>query len=342
MSKALVHGGQLTTLAKRYGIPAQQWLDLSTGIAPEGYPVGALAAQIWRSLPEPSAALLEAASHYYATPHLLPIAGSQSLIQWLPTLCQQQGYANSAVWLPLVGYKEHQKAWQQAGYSCCFYQHIDQLKAVAARDIVLLINPNNPSAALTELPESLKLLQQLSAKSALLIVDEAFMDCTPEHSLMTQLPLDNLLILRSIGKFFGLAGIRLGFVAAAPHWLDFIAQHFGPWCINGPAQAIATLALNDQHWQQQQRQRLHQLSHALQKLLGDTFGVQPVGTLLFQTIHTSKAQLLFDALCQHAVYVRLCDEKDALRFGIPTPAGLARLSAVFAEPSIQTVLTHQT
>lgn len=330
MTHTLTHGGQLQAIAQQYAIPIIQWLDLSTGIAPMGYPVGPLPALYWQRLPQPCPTLLKAAQDYYGSKHLLPIAGSQSLIQILPQICQQHGYANSQVWIPQVGYKEHQKAWQNAGYRLQLYTDLSELCHVTSGDIVLLINPNNPSGELLEHDRANGLYQKLKAKQALLIVDEAFMDGTPQHSLINALPCDKLIILRSVGKFFGLAGIRLGFVAASPKWLNLFAQALGPWAINGPAQYVGAQALADNTWQQQQRHALTDLSLGLAGLLQQHFNQIPRGTLLFQTIHLPHAPQVFDALCQQGVYVRLCDEQNALRFGIPDKQGLLRLAQVLA------------
>ncbi|MDN4503072.1 threonine-phosphate decarboxylase CobD [Alteromonadaceae bacterium BrNp21-10] len=330
--KTLRHGGQLQQIAKQYDISQTQWLDLSTGIAPRGYPVPQLNDELWRCLPEVNGDLLNAAQSYYQCQQLLPIAGSQSVIQQLPTICQQQGFADSRVWLPVVGYQEHHKAWREAGYQIVHYQGDEQFCQLAAKDIVVVINPNNPSGELRQQSAMLALLDVIVSKQGLLVVDEAFMDCTPEHSILSQLPNEQLIILRSVGKFFGLAGIRLGFVAASEQWLLLFSQTLGPWAVNGPAQAVGALALTDANWQQQQRQSLARLSAALHKLLADTFHQGPQGTALFQTIQSDHAASLFDLLCQHGIYVRLCDDGKALRFGIPLEQDLLRLQQVLQKP----------
>ena len=288
MTDTLTHGGQLQAIAQQYAIPITQWLDLSTGIAPMGYAVGQLPAQYWQRLPQPCPNLLKAAQDYYGSKYLLPIAG----------------------------------------YRLQLYTDMSELNHVTSSDIILLINPNNPTGELLKHDSANALYQELKAKQALLIVDEAFMDCTPQHSLINALPSDKLIILRSVGKFFGLAGIRLGFVVASPKWLNLFAQTLGPWAINGPAQYVGTQALADNTWQQQQRQELKHLSSALASLLQQHFKQVPHGPLLFQTIHLPQAPQVFDALCQQGVYVRLCDEQNALRFGIPDEQGLLRLAEV--------------
>jgi len=324
-SVPLVHGGQLIDIAKKYAIPIQQWLDLSTGIAPVSYPIPAIPGDIWQRLPEPSNALQSAAADYYQTDNLLAISGSQVIIQILPHVAAQQDYANSRVWLPEIGYQEHRKAWQGAGYETLFYGEVATLKQLKQQDIVVLINPNNPSGRLFSYPQVEELFNQVQQKNGLLIIDEAFMDCTPQHSFIRNANRPNLMVLRSIGKFFGLAGLRLGFVAATDPWLEIFKTHLGPWNINGPAQYIGQQALNNKKWQGQQRKQLTILSHQLEKLLQKTFNQTPKGTALFQTVKCEHAEVIFDQLCQQGIYVRLCDEKNALRFGIPSTSELLRL-----------------
>lgn len=324
----LVHGGQLNKVAEQYSIPIEQWLDLSTGIAPVSYPIPAIPAEIWQRLPQPNQALQQAACEYYQTTHLLAIPGSQVIIQLLPQITAQQGYATSRVWLPQVGYQEHRKAWQGAGYNVVFYQHINELKQLAQQDIVVLINPNNPSGTVYSYEQVEHLFSLIEQKNGLLIIDEAFMDCSPEHSFIRQVTSEQLIVLRSVGKFFGLAGLRLGFVAASANWLTLFTAHLGPWSINGPAQYIGQHALTDKTWQTQQRQFLETQSTQLANLLQKIFKQTPKGTALFQTIHCKQAEMVFEQLCQQGVYVRLCDEKHALRFGIPKEKDMPRLQSV--------------
>ncbi|NQZ09702.1 MAG: aminotransferase class I/II-fold pyridoxal phosphate-dependent enzyme, partial [Algicola sp.] len=152
----------------------------------------------------------------------------------------------------------------------------------------------------------------------------------PTQSMISLTGNKHLFVLRSVGKFFGLAGIRLGFVSAHPCWLNIIAAGVGPWQVNGPAQFIGEKALTDRIWQHQQRKTLTRLSNALESLLVDTFAKNVNGTSLFKTVKLDNAEQLFDQLCRQGVYVRLCDEKNALRFGVPNEQGLAVLAGVLS------------
>jgi len=164
------------------------------------------------------------------------------------------------------------------------------------------------------------------------VIDEAFMDViSPSQSMIDQTSNQHLLVLRSVGKFFGLAGIRLGFVSAAPVWLDAITALSSPWEVNGPAQFIATEALLNQSWQQRQLNDLQDLAKRLEVLLQQHFNRSISGTALFKTVKLEQAPELFDRLCQRGIYVRLCDENDALRFGIPTKQQLNTLAKVLNE-----------
>lgn len=328
MKNSLIHGGQLSKIAKHYDIPLEDWLDLSTGISPLNYPVGELPEKIWQRLPEESSDLITTARQYYHCNHILPISGSQAVIQLLPKLISAQGESIGKVYLPKVGYQEHRKAWVNHNCDITNYQHINELQNIEKGDVVLLINPNNPTGELY-LPKVVKaLFNQVKRAGAFLVIDEAFMDCTPEHSFIQNSADPSLIVLRSAGKFFGLAGLRLGFVAAAPCWLEQLTYLLGPWSVNGPAQYIGQQALSDMSWQKAQRSTLQNLSDKLATLLMQHFKVKPTGTFLFKTIQHTNAPQIFEALCQQGVYVRLCDEQNALRFGIPTSEQFDHLEKV--------------
>ncbi|WP_158970563.1 threonine-phosphate decarboxylase CobD [Paraglaciecola sp. L3A3] len=328
MTKPLIHGGQLILIAQQYALPVEDWLDLSTGIAPYSYPVKEVPEHIWRRLPEENSALVHAAQQYYQCPHILPISGSQAVIQLLPQLFSQQqnkGQNSPRVFIPQIGYQEHNKAWQNSQFELIKYTDSQAITSLTSGDVVVLINPNNPSGRLYTLAEVAELFSRVKQAKAYLIIDEAFMDCSPEHSFIKHSSDPQLLVLRSVGKFYALAGLRLGFVAAAPIWLQKIAALLGPWSVNGPAQYIGQQALSDSIWQEKQRARLHKLSLNLKTVLQQHFKSTPQGTALFQTIHHKQAPQIFHQLCQQGIYVRLCDEQNALRFGTPTPPQLERL-----------------
>ncbi|MFD2230134.1 threonine-phosphate decarboxylase CobD [Alkalimarinus sediminis] len=246
----LAHGGNLSAAAKDFGIPEADWLDLSTGLNPVAWQLNSpIPTEYLTRLPYPDSQLQEAATRYFSTTNILPIAGSQAAIQMLPQIIK-----SSTVAVPSVGYEEHRYHWHKNGHTLQAYNpYQDDLITIAQQSqpsVILVINPNNPTAHLHSRETLLKLLNIVESYGGLLIVDEAFIDTQPENSLSTT-ESESLIILRSIGKFFGLPGIRTGFVIACQHWLDKIESALGPWTLSGPSQWIATQCLNDKAWQQQ-------------------------------------------------------------------------------------------
>ena len=330
----LNHGGKLNQIAAQYKIAKEQWLDLSTGISPFSYPVGQIPEEVWQHLPQHDLELVELAKSYYQADNLLITSGSQSIIQLLPSYRLKLGYKTSRVWLPKQGYKEHEKAWLDAGFTVCHYHLLLQIDDISEQDIVVVINPNNPTAELTSKLCLQQLHQRIQDNQGWLIVDEAFMDAVgSSESIIDLCQSDSLFVLRSMGKFFGLAGMRVGFVSANTNHLQQLQILLGPWHVNGPACYVAKQALSDLLWQQQQRVKLQAAAYALSQLLFEHYKVRPKGTYLFQTVYLPDAQEAYEQLCQQGVYVRLTDELDALRFGIPTYIQLEHLKQTFANLS---------
>lgn len=327
----MIHGGQLHQVAKEYQISENKWLDLSTGIAPFSYPIPSLPLHVWQDLPTIPNSLVEAAKRYYQADYCWPLAGSQALIERLPELWNKKislenCVADKHVYLPKVGYKEHQQAWFKAGYQLHFYQKELPVKIIK-NSAVVVINPNNP---LTD-TFSIKQLQQLQAhcteQQGLLIIDEAFADIfEPEFSFVPYISNSDVLVLRSFGKFFGLAGIRIGFVCSNQIWNALIQRVTGPWSVNGPALYIAEQALQDKQWHVRQKQQLQHQSQIVKALLIKHFpGARVEANALFITVFIENAVAVYQRLCNLALYVRLTDEKNALRFGLPNAKQLKEL-----------------
>jgi cobalamin biosynthetic protein CobC len=330
--KRLVHGGQLQQLAKIYQIPAEQWLDLSTGISPLSYPIPEIPIKVWQQLPDINQELLTAGRYYYGSNQLVASNGSQAIISKLPQLLVNNQDKKITVWLPKVGYKEHEKAWHSQQLKISHYDDLPTLEQLSKNCIVVVINPNNPTGKLQSRACLHSLLEEIQTLNGFLIVDEAFMDViVPTQSLIDLIDNKHLFVLRSIGKFFGLAGIRLGFLNAHQYWLDKLAELANPWEVNGPAQFVATKALRNRQWQQHQLTSLRELADNLTLLLSQAFNQIPKGTLLFQTVSLINAPQIFDLLCKQGIYVRLCDEQNALRFGIPLNDDLQKLRLAFEQ-----------
>jgi cobalamin biosynthesis protein CobC len=308
----LEHGGNLALAAKQYGIALEHWLDLSTGINPQGYPIPAIPAQLWQRLPLENDGLIEAACAFYGCQFVLPTAGSQAALQALPQL-----RAPCKIAMPRTMYQEHAQAWQRHDHTLSFFDDKPNQATLEQADVVLLCNPNNPTAMQFSPEYLLKLHAQLAARGSWLILDEAFIDATPSASIAAHTHLEGLFVLRSLGKFFGLAGARVGFLLAPKHWLNKAQEIIGPWTLTGASRFIALQALSDGAWQVSARIQLAADSARLTDLLSK-YGLVPAAkTRLFQFVLTPRAIETQQALAQQGVWVRLFAEVTALRFGLP-------------------------
>ena len=308
----LAHGGQLRNAAQKYNIPLKNWIDLSTGINPNAYPIPEIPISCWQRLPENDDGLLNAAQEYYQAEKLLAVAGSQAAIQALPLL-----YPRSRVGVLYPAYAEHEHCWQQAGHQIIRLTPKSVEKHLSSLQVLIIINPNNPTAALFPKEQLLDWQQGLQAQNGVLIVDEAFMDTCPEHSLASLSPRKGLIVLRSIGKFFGLAGIRCGFVIAEESLLQALEQKLGVWSLNHPGRYVAATALKDKDWQQHTLKQLNNQSLRLQSLLNSE-GLHVSGShALFQWVKTPDAKLWHQKLAKQGILTRLFTEPSSLRFGLP-------------------------
>lgn len=321
---APLHGGNLQQAVDTYGIPRSDWLDLSTGISPFPWPVPSLPVDVWQRLPEADGQLEHAAHQYYGAT-ALPVPGSQWAIQQLPTLLPR-----TRVLIQRESYEEYRFWWQAHGHDV---QVIDGLPAAAdlqCHDVVIVINPNNPTAQLHAPEQLLQLANALHAKQGWLLVDEAFMDVTREHSLLPHLsPEQPVVVLRSLGKFFGLAGIRTGFVLGNAAVQKQLQERLGPWAISHPAQWIATQALQDFDWHAIQRSRLQQSGQQLQTLLAEHFPNEVLAsTALFTSVkltHNAGSDWQH-ALARQGIWIRRFPQWNRLRLGVTDETGLHRLA----------------
>lgn len=310
----LEHGGCLLAAAKQYGRPAGEWLDLSTGISPWPYPVPPLPAAVWQRLPEEDDGLDDAARACYGAKHVLMLPGSQAAIQALPNF-----FPAGRVAMPAPLYAEHPACWRAAGHAVVAWN--------TPADYAVLCNPNNPTGQRFTREE----LLALSGTVRLLVVDEAFIDAAPEQSLATHAA-ENIIVLRSLGKFFGLAGARVGCAIAAPALLEQLREALGPWALSNPARWAARHALTDRPWQAEQRERLHSAAHRLADLLQRVGAGEPAGTALYRYLETPRAAAIHAALARRGVLVRHFDHPAALRFGLPADESQwQRLAATLKE-----------
>ncbi len=323
----LEHGGRLLRAAREYRIAPDKWLDLSTGISPRAWPVPPIPPRAWHRLPEDDDGLVEVARDYYGAPDLLPVAGSQAAIQTLPKL-----RTRSRVGVIAPGYAEHAHAWRQAGHEVECVSATQLLDTHADYDVVILIHPNNPGGETFPRDALLALHARLHARGGWLIVDEAFIDAAPQHSLCPDTAREGLIVLRSVGKFFGMAGARAGFVCASHALLDAMRERLGPWTLTGPTRWALAQALADTGWQASQRDWLHERSAKLTETLVRHDLAPAAGTAFFQWRCDARASVLHAALCRRGILTRLFDTPMSLRFGLPADDGeLARLDAALAD-----------
>jgi len=318
MSKPTQHGGDPSALEAIHGKPPDGWLDLSTGINPDGYLVTGLGEADWRALPTAAqmASLEAAARACYGVPRAAEVVaapGSQALIQWLPRL---RPGGDVAILGPT--YSEHGPAWRDAGHRVAL---VDDFEALADADIAVLCNPNNPDGRILTPERLLALHARLAAKGGWLIVDEAFADAEPATSLAAASGLPGLIVLRSLGKFFGLAGLRLGFVLTDTAIGDDFAASFSPWAVSGPALEVGRTALADSAWCETMRARLADDACRLDTLFAGA-GISVVGgTSLYRLIKIDSAARLHERLARQGILVRIFDDRPNLaRIGLPGEA----------------------
>ena len=303
------HGGDLDRAKAAFG--GGRWLDLSTGINPVAYPVPGLSNDAWTRLPEAGAlrALINAARAAYDTPaEVVPLSGAQAAIQLVPRL-RQPGRA------AVVGptYNEHAAALRAQGWQVDEVSDIDQ---AAGADLAVVVNPNNPDGRIWTKDALTRLKHQVGA----LVVDESFADPSSEFSVASDAD-DALIVLRSFGKFYGLAGVRLGFAITGGSMASKLRSLSGPWPVSGPAIAVGTAALSDQTWQMATRARLAQDAVRLDAL-ADGAGWKLVGgTALFRTYRTGGAGAAQMQLAEGRVWSRIFPYSDIwIRLGLPGSA----------------------
>lgn len=320
------HGGDLAAAEARWGRPAEGWLDLSTGINPVPYPVPATDPAAWHRLPQHDRLreLQETARSCYGAPAGAPIVaapGTQILIQLLPRL---RPGARVAVLGPTYG--EHAACWAAEGATAAT---VGSPEEAAAAAVVVAVNPNNPDGRIIDSERLQALADDLASRGGLLVVDEAFAEVTPSASIASGAGRPGLLILRSFGKFFGLAGIRLGFALGAAAEIDRLARWLGPWAVPGPAIEIGIAALSDRKWQDETRARLSAGAARLTDLLTTHGFADRGGTDLFRLAEHPEAAGVWDRFGRAGILVRpFPDRPTLLRFGLPgDEAGFARLAA---------------
>ena len=311
----LEHGGRLRKAALDYGIAEADWLDLSSGLAPWPFTVPEIPLRAWARLPETDDGLEQAACDYYGAAQVLPVAGSQMAIQLLPRLRRA---GKVGVLSPC--YAEHAEAWRRSGYIVreVLEQEVDFF--IDNLDVLVVVNPNNPTGLSLTPSRLLDWHSRLAQRGGWLVVDEAFMDNTPQLSVAPFANQVGLIVLRSFGKFFGLAGVRLGFVLAERKLLKLLAEQVGPWAVSGPTRVLGQACLQDTEGHARQRLRSEQASQRLAALL-ERYDLKPQGgCALFQWLITERAEELHEFMARRGILLRLFTHNSSLRFGLPADA----------------------
>jgi cobalamin biosynthetic protein CobC len=325
----LTHGGDLVAARQMFPDAPEPFIDLSTGINPHPYPLPPLPADIFARLPDRAAVrrLAAVAAQYYGArtaDHVVPAPGAQSLLPKVATLVAP---GRAAILGPT--YAEHLRAARLVGHDAVEVSGIAQL---GGADLAVVVNPNNPDGRIVSKAALLELANDLRRRGGILVVDESFADVAPEGVSLAGDAADNILLLRSFGKFFGLAGLRLGFALAAPGIANRLDASLGPWAVAGPAILIGQTALADTAWQSRTREQLAVAAGRLNSLLVDS-GLEILGgTSLFRLTRSSDASALFIHLGRAGILVRrFLEDSTWLRWGLPgSEAEWQRLSAALS------------
>lgn len=316
------HGGGIEAAKRHFG--GDGWIDLSTGINPHPWPGAAALAFDWQRLPDAGAlARLEAVAAAYLgvdARHLCAVPGTEAGLRLTGALIG--GPARHVA----PGYRTH-------GEMIAGSLAIKADEAAHWGGTLVVANPNNPDGR-TIGADAMRALLDRRRDGGWLLVDEAFADPDPTTSVAPLVDDDQrLIVFRSFGKFFGLAGVRLGFVVAPKTIVAALRERLGAWPLSAAAIMIGTAAYADRDWIAAARQQLTDEAAALDAMLAGR-GFQPIGACpLFRLIEVNYAQALFEHLARRAILTRpFADQPRWLRIGLPADAGArARLEAALAD-----------
>lgn len=317
------HGGNLDLAQQRFGGRAEDWIDLSTGINRLPYSVGEIAAHHWQALPSRSEieALHQAARDAYGTgAPIVATGGAQAVIQMLPQLAPR---GRARILAPT--YNEYAAVLSAAGWEV---GEVRALDALAGANLAIVVNPNNPDGRRYSPKDLLALLPCVGH----LVIDESFVDALPELSLASEAAQPGLLILRSFGKFYGLAGLRLGFAIGNADDISNLATVSGPWPISGAAIAIGCRALRDDAWAKATSARLARDCVRLDDMAQSQGWRLVGGAPLFRLYETPDARAAQEKLARGQIWSRVFAQNPTwLRLGLPgVDAEWSRLAEVLA------------
>jgi cobalamin biosynthetic protein CobC len=333
----LLHGGDLTAARRRFPDAPEPFIDLSTGINPHSYPLPQMAPEVFARLPEPAALerLAATAARAYGASSPDQVAAAPGTQILLPSVFALVPAGCATVLGPT--YAEHVRVARLIGHRTTEVTAIEDL---GGADLAVIVNPNNPDGRIVSKDALLALAEEKRRRGGLLVVDEAFGDVGQIDvgridagvgglSLGPEVGRGHIVVLRSFGKFHGLAGLRLGFALAAPELAARLRATLGPWAVAGPAIAAGQAALADPAWAEAMRETLAREAARLDLLLTGVKLQIVGGTSLFRLVRTPVAGALFDHLGRAGILVRRFAEQPAwLRFGLPgIEAAWQRLAA---------------
>lgn len=327
-TQANKHGGDISRACALFGGAPADWIDLSTGINRQPYLLPVIPENIWHALPDRllfDTAAAAARTVYKTNADCLPVAGAQAAIQMIPRV-----FSSGAVSIVSPTYNEHATCFRAAGWKVFEGSVLEDLPL---SDACVVVNPNNPDGRIY----TAEALSKAAQRHGLLIVDESFADVLSEEPTFATADLKNVLVLRSIGKFFGLAGLRLGFVLGAPELLAPLRDFAGPWAVSGPALYAGTAALNDTSWQHNTRVRLQSDARRLDSLVQNSDWNSEGGTALFRLYRAQNAASAQQQLAKFKIWSRCFDyDQGLIRLGLPGPeCEWSRLETAFL--GIQTI-----
>lgn len=317
MGQDIPHGGNLTEARARFPEARGPWLDLSTGISPFPYPLPEFSAEAFTRLPEPAdvTQLQELAARRYGADDPTQVVAAPGTQILLPLIAKLLPPGRARVAGPT--YAEHARAAALAGH---------EVVAEGPAELLTIVNPNNPDGRFRTRSEMLA----LRPPEGLLVADEAFMEAAPSDEGLAGEVGEGVIVLRSFGKFHGLAGLRLGFAIASASTAARLRDALGPWAVSGPALAVGLAALADEAWAAAMRLRLAEAAAALDGVLAAGGCRVLGGTSLFRLAEVPPGT--YERLGRSGILVRRFDYwPDRIRFGLPPDAAsLRRLAEALA------------
>ncbi len=315
-SRFFEHGGRLDMARLAFPSAPEPWIDLSTGISPWAYPIPKIEEAQWHRLPPPSALekLIASARRAYRAPQAAAVVALPGadlglcLIPWLFRTSRRVAILGPT-------YSGHRKAWAAAGH---IVSEVASLEEIGRAEIVVVTNPNNPDGRIVPHAELAQLSGRLHRRDGLLVIDEAFADTDPSCSILPVVNrLDRTVVLRSFGKFYGAAGVRLGFAITSHPLEERLRDALGAWPLSAAAIAMGSVALDDEAWAFAQRGRLKEAADKLDEVLAGA-GLKVLGgTSLFRLVAADPKRDLFQHLATHGILIRPYLDRPVFRFGLP-------------------------